>query len=372
MAEPWTPGPDLPIPGYWAGQYSLVALGNGKFLLAGGEDGRRKPLGRSFVYDGTWTETGPVVVPRRLCSVTKLRDGRVLVVGGLTGPPARPAAGTATAEIFDPGPRTWKGTGSLRQGRFAHTATLLPDDRVLVAGGIARRSADSHHAVRSVEIFTPSTGLWETTDAMTDPRFGQIAVPLLDDRILMVGGGVVIGPGSYGAQAMCELYDPRTGKWTPTGNLAVARKGHQATRLIDGRVMVSGGDGRGLVNWEYERYSQYATEVYEPGQGTWKQAGDMTSGRSHHRDVLLPSGKVLQVGGTDDGTFDTGYRTAAMFDPGTLEWSEAPAPAVGRFGFATAEIGGKVLIAGGLKRSGAAAFDPGADVATATSELLTI
>ncbi|GAA2828387.1 Kelch repeat-containing protein [Kribbella solani] len=371
MADPaWTAAADLPIAGWWAGQTSLLRLKDREaLLLTGGEDSRRQPLGASWIYEaGAWHATGPVVLPRRLAGVTLLGDGRVLVTGGLIGEPTRPEVPTAAAEIFDPVAEKWTVAGALQQARFAHTATSLPDGRVLVAGGNAIRSADSNRALRSVEIFNPGSGASELVEPMTDPRFAHIDVPLLDGRILLVGGAVVAGPGLYGAQALCELYQPSTGLWTATGNLEIGRKGHQATRLLDGSVLVSGGDGRGLQSWEYERYSQTATEVFEPDKGTWKRVGEMAWGRSHHRDVLLPSGRVLQVGGTDSGSFDAGYRNAAVYDPATSAWTETVAPTVGRFGFAAGLVDGRVLIAGGLNRSGAATFAAGADVVTASAE----
>jgi hypothetical protein len=370
----WTAAGELPFAAFWAAP-SAVPLANGKVLIAGGEDGERQALAGVALYDpaaNAWTATGSLRQSRRLHSTTLLADGKVLVAGGISGGPAFPPAGVTSAEIFDPASGTWQPTGNMLEARFAHSATLLPNGKVLVAGGNTVRSAQSNRAMNTVELYDPATGVWSPVEPMTDARFGHGAVRLASGKVLVSGGIVTAGRGLYAPMALCELYDPATGKWMPTGNLAVMRKSHQTTLLADGKVLVTGGDGRGLVEWVYEPYSQSTTEIYDPAAGTWSRAGDMGFGRSHHRDVRLASGKVLMVGGTDDGTFDVGYRNAELFDPATKTWTPTGAPEVGRYAFvATSLADGRVLIAGGITRSGLASPYPGVDVVTATAEIFT-
>ncbi|MFI7121770.1 Kelch repeat-containing protein [Amycolatopsis sp. NPDC049868] len=379
----WVPTTgNLPAAAYW-GQPDAAAVlldvldGKQHVLFAGGEDGRRTALGDCARYEigsGTWTATGPLWTSRRLHSVTKLKSGKVLVTGGITGPVSSPATGIGSAEIYDPGPGKWSPVASMHEPRYSHSATLLPDGKVLVAGGCAVRSPRSHRALRSAEIYDPATDQWTVIDPMTDTRFGHPALRIKGDKVLMVGGIVTAGQSQYAPLAYCELFDPVTRKWTPTGSLASPRKGHQATELSDGTVLVTGGDIPDVMNeWQVYPYSQWSCERYNPDTGTWAADTDLGWGISHHRAVRLSTGKVLVIGGTDDGTFDIGYTSVALYDPGPKTWVEADGLTVGRWaGAAVALPGDKALVAGGIVRSGAAAPTIGEDLLTATAEVFTL
>ncbi|MFP2913560.1 kelch repeat-containing protein, partial [Pyxidicoccus sp. 3LFB2] len=95
----------------------------------------------------------------------------------------------------------WSPTGSLRTGRYGHTATLLADGRVLVAGGYALRG----DTTASAELYDPATGTWAATGAMGQARSNATATLLPDGRVLVAGG--------YGGAILssAELYDPATG-----------------------------------------------------------------------------------------------------------------------------------------------------------------
>lgn len=346
-------------------------------VLAGGEDGRRTPTAATAVYDpvaGAWSAPEPMWTPRRLHTVTLLDDGRVLAVGGISRAPDGPAEGLAIAEVLDPAAGRWTPTGGLRQARFSHSATRLPDGRVLVAGGATARPGPSPYTLRTAELYDPVTGQWTQARPMTDARFGHPAVPLDDGRVLMVGGVLAAGRGHYGALGYCETYDPDSGDWTPAGTLTSARKGHQATLLPDGGVLVTGGDMRGFRpdDWAFDPYSQWVTERFDPGTGTWSPDTDMPWGRSHHRAVLLRSGEVLVVGGTDDISLAVGYQNAMVYAPGTRTWSTEFGTVEGRWAPAAVALhDGRALAIGGLTRSGPAAPVLGEDEVTATTEIYT-
>src|SRR5262249_5547054 len=112
-------------------------------------------------------------------------------------------------------PFQWEYTGSLSTGRFAHTATLLTDGTVLVAGG--------NGIVATTEIYDPATGAWSVTGSLNTARYGQTATLLRDGRVLIAGGSSFL--------ASAEVYDPATGSWSVTGSLSVGREGHTATLL---------------------------------------------------------------------------------------------------------------------------------------------
>ncbi|MCZ0982521.1 hypothetical protein O1L60_36360 [Streptomyces diastatochromogenes] len=190
---------------------------------------------------------------------------------------------------------------------------------------------------------------------MTDARFGHPAVRLDDGRVLLVGGALAVGRGGYAALGHCELFHPGDASWEPTGTLASARKGHQATPLLGGGVLVTGGDMRGFrdEDWAYDPYSQWSTERYDPDAGTWSADADMPWGRSHHRAVRLRSGAVLVLGGTDDSSLAVGYQNAVLYDPGARVWSDEFPMGEGRWAPAALALpDGRVLVMGGLTHSG--------------------
>jgi len=377
-AGTWTATASLPFAGFWAQpDGAAVLLADGKVLIAGGEDGGRRPFADAALFEpagGTWTRTGSLWSARRLHTSTRLADGRVLVTGGIGTAPSLPAQGLASAEVYDPATGQWTRTGDLRLARYSHSATLLADGRVLVAGGSGARSAQSNGTLRSAEVYDPATGEWTETAPLTDARFGHPAVRLNDGRVLVVGGVLTIGRGRYTALGYCEAYDPATAAWTPTASLGVARKSHQATLLADDSVLVTGGDlpGLGTETLTYDPYSQWTTERFDPAKDTWSADAEMSWGRSHHRTLRLTSGTLLRAGGTDGASFDIGYQNASTYDPVARTWSADFGTVVGRWAPAAVALAdGRALMFGGITLSGVAAPVAGESVVTATAEIFT-
>ena len=174
-----------------------------------------------------FTTTGSLYTERRYHTATLLPDGRVLVAGGK----GSINLSLASAEIYDPASGTWSDTGSLSTGRFAHTATLLPDGRVLVAGGYNGGAL----SLASAEIYDPASGTWSDTGSLSTDRDRHTATLLPDGTVLVAGGF----NGGYLASG--EIYDPATGTWSDTNPLNTPRHYHTATLLPDGRVLVAGG-----------------------------------------------------------------------------------------------------------------------------------
>ncbi len=133
----------------------------------------------------------------------------------------------------DPASGTWTATGSLNTGRFLHTATLLPNGMVLVAGGL-----DSNfHSSASAELYDPASGTWTTTGSLNTAPYEPTATLLPNGMVLVAGGS----DNSGNASATAELYDPASGTWTATGSLNTARAEHTATLLSNGMVLVAAG-----------------------------------------------------------------------------------------------------------------------------------
>ncbi|MFC9392479.1 Kelch repeat-containing protein [Streptomyces sp. NPDC057027] len=375
----WAPAGELPWERNLFGATSAaVRLKDGRVMIAGGGDDRLGPQDGTALFDpraGAWTAAAPLREARRMHSTTLLADGRVLVAGGsgrTSGYPVQPLDG---AEVYDPAERRWSDGGRMGQARCGHSATLLPDGRVLVAGGTTARSADSERSLASAEVFDPASGLWTSTGPMADARSFHPAVALPGGGVLVAGGWAATRRDWRGGAglAYCERYDPATGRWTVTGGFFAARTGHRLTALADGTVLATGGgDPDAGTQGRPDPYSRATAERYDPATGTWNREADMPCGRALHQAVLLPTGEVLVMGGTNDALGEAGYRSTARYDPRFGTWTEGPGMAVGRIDFAAAVLAdGRVLVAGGSVRTGPAAPSGSFLRLTRTSELFT-
>lgn len=274
--------------------HGLVRLHDGRLLGAGGIAGGEL-LGSAEVFDpssGAWTPVGDLTHPRLGHTMTVLADGTVLATGG-TGETGTSSQGSQTvrplaaAELFDPGTGEWTPVGELLVPRFEHTATRLPDGRVLIAGGIGSEG-DAVGPVASAELYDPVTRTFSRTGRMTQPRTDHAAVSLAVGRVLAVGGDV-----GTSALSGVEVYDPVRGAWSQTASLRQPRRGHSATLLDDGTVLVAGGE----FFSQGARTSLASAERYDPDAGTWADAGAMSCPRSEHAAAVLPGGAVLVVAG---------------------------------------------------------------------------
>lgn len=373
----WSTVGELPSPRKWPSDgEAAVRLEDGTVLAAGGTVPRETSTAESLLFDPvakTWTPTGELRSARRAHTLTKLADGRVLAVGGMPGRLGLPFRFLDSAEVYDPAKRRWSSTGPLKEARSLHSATLLDDGRVLVAGGMGYPRPGVMRTLRSAELFDPETETWTGARPMTEARLGHPAVKLPDGRVLMVGGDTTIDVYRRIGQAFCELYDPVAENWAPTGSMRVPRRGHQAVLLADGAVFTVGGNGPQLrTERGYVAFSQWRTEHYNPATGAWTTGGNLPAGRTFHHAVPLASGKVLLVGGTDSATYDVGYSSCAVYDPLARTWSQAGGMATGRFYCSATPLeDGRVLAAGGTVRASLANPNYDDDLLTATTEIFT-
>ena len=261
-------------------------------------------------FAGPWSATGSMLTGRAEHTATLLRDGRVLVAGGIADD--REEERLASAELYDPTTGTWQATGSMAIPRSWHTATLLPDGRVLVAGGTCDgryvdgcAAKDPSGAQTAAEIYDPQTGTWTPTGDMTSPRSQHTATLLPNDMVLVAG--TELAPDAI--QASSELFDPATGTWTATGDMTIPRTQQMAALLQDGTVLVAGGIGPVSPTEHAELTS---AELYDPARGTWSATGSMASARSQDPLTVLADGTVLKTGGVDG---DQMLPSCELYDP---------------------------------------------------------
>ena len=270
-----------------------VLLPDGHVLVAGGYNTVLGTLNYAELYDPIARTfallPGHLNAPRELFTATSLSDGRVLLVGGFNTHRGRTLA---TAELYDPGTRTFTPTGSLATDRFGQDAVRLADGRVLVVGGthwFVRRPTTK---LASAEIYDPTTGRFhETAAPMHFPRDRPTATLLPDGTVLIAGGQ---NDASEPEQA--EVFDPKTETFVLLPAKMVApRMAHEAAALPGGSVLLAGG-------WSVPLSATTGSvERYDPISQTFVMAPPLPQGAHDQALLVFPSGLVLVAGGKQAG-----------------------------------------------------------------------
>ena len=331
---------------------------SGRVLVAGGYNSTSGLLNQAEIYDsmaGTWSIRGHMINPRRGHTATMLQgEGKVLFAGGQ----GNTISTSASAEIYHLS--SFSPTGFMKYDRIGHTATILPNWKVLVTGGgdVAGNSR------ASAEIYDPETGTWTLTGSMKYDRIGHTAILLINGKVLVAGGRDTAG----NSRASAELYDPETGTWTQTGSLNFGRTLFTATVLNDGIVLVAGGADLATLD------ARASAELYDPATGKWTQTGSLNQKRLMHTASRI-NGKVLVAGGSFTGIqqylvgqpsrIETHVASAEIYDPVTRQWTQTGSLNYERSGHTATTIGSlseSILITGGYSRS------ENQDIYRATSE----
>jgi Bacterial Ig-like domain (group 2)/Galactose oxidase, central domain/IPT/TIG domain len=321
------------------------------------------------------TVTGPVFLQvgnlgtaRYGHTATLLANGMVLIVGGENNSGQM----LASAELYDPATDTFSPTGSLNNARTEHTATLLPDGTVLIAGGFYITPQSQYESLSSAEIYNPVAGTFSYANGtMNEGRYNATATMLNDGQVLIAGGNYY-PPGGGVTASDSEIYDPPTQTFTVTaGTMVTPRENHTATLLNDGTVLIVGGDsedGTALVA---------AAEIYNPVANTFSATGSLNTPTEFHASALMSTGEVLIAGGYCGGncTPDAVARTE-IYNPATQLFTYSTSLAIPRIApTGTVLNNGTVLIAGGLTNTTytgtAEIFDPTTSNVTGAGSMVT-
>lgn len=301
LAERFLPGTGAFVPAGDSGltrwSHTTSALPDGGLLIAGGLHGGQAVAGSTLYANGLFTALPVGMTTARYAhSAALLADGRVLLAGGLPAPGSDVQA-QASSEVFDPAQRHFQTTGALNLPRAGHTATTLQDGSVLIAGG--RDSTCLFNCPQSVwwtaERYDPLSGTYAWAGTMSQRRFGHTATLLPDGRVL-IAGGTTPDLQNTDVSSLVEIYDPATQRFTTVGQMIRPRSRHTATLLGDGTVLFAGGEtfGEGTL-------ATSTVEAFDPLTGASRLFQSNQTTRYRHTATRLHSGQVLLVGGTEGG-----------------------------------------------------------------------
>ncbi|HET9408209.1 MAG TPA: kelch repeat-containing protein [Candidatus Sulfotelmatobacter sp.] len=288
---------------------------------------------------GSVTAAAPMFEPRSGHTATLLPNGKVLIAGGMR----RNQDFYKSAELYDPATGKFTPTRDMEQRRVGHIAVLLRTGKVLIAGGWI-----GHGCTDEAELFDPVTAKFTVlARRMSVPHGGARATLLADGDVLITGGGQADSPAGIAA---AEVFHAATMTFQPVGAMHFARVSHSATLLRDGRVLIAGGRG--------ERVNAVA-ELYDPQTHRFAETGSLTTARYKHTAGLLPDGRVLIAGGSDERDWNGNLSSAEIYDPRTGKFTATSQLNYARFKLPEEAVqldSGKLLLAGGSRE--AEIFDP--------------
>ena len=291
----------------------------------------------AFGASGTWASTGNMRSARDGHTATLLVNGKVLVAGGTNN-----GVALTSAELYNGATGTWASTGSMHVARTLARAILLSNGSALVVGGCINDCLSA--TTRSAELYNPSSGTFTATGPMIQAR-AEFGVALLaNGQVLVVGGCTAYDAnGCLAVTGKAEIYNPATGTWKATGALRGARHAMNATRLASGKVLVAGGATASMdaIN---------SSEIYDPATGIWTLGLKMVTARSDYASIMLGTGKILFMGG--ENINGVSIKNAELYNPSTGTFTATGNMTATREEHTAVLLAnGNVLVSGGNKKT---------------------
>jgi hypothetical protein len=281
---------------------------------------------------GSITASASMLEPRSGHSATLLRDGRVLIAGGMR----RNQDFYRSAEIFDPARNKFESTGSMTEVRVSHIAVLLKSGKVLIAGGWIGMETTA-----SAELYDPATRKFTRITSMTSRRARPTAT-LLDNGDVLIAGGQD-RDGFNNSLSSAEIFHASTMTFARIVSMHEPRIAHTATLLRDGRVLIAGGRGSSVTA---------RAEIFDPKTNSFSETGSLATARYKATAAQMADGRVLIAGGSDERDWKGTLSSAEVFDPRTGKFSATAAMGNARFKLPDEAVrlaNGEVLIAGGSR-----------------------
>jgi N-acetylneuraminic acid mutarotase len=352
----WTESTVLVTPRH---SHAAALLQDGRVLVAGGYTalGSTTYITDAEVYDPvtrTWAVTGSMTRGRAKTLAFTLSSGRVLVPAGDDGL-------LPTADLYDPGTGTFRATGAMRSGRDDPGSALLPDGRVLVFGGCTAYSFTCTALSDDAEVYDPGTDTWTSVaTAMSDPRQDATATLLPDGRVVVAGGCRMPGAAfsCFTTATSVDVFDATTDAFVPVASLPTGLQGHSAAPLPSGELLVVGGTSNGVVVRD--------AFTWDPLADTWTAVPSAPRDHNITEAAVLPSGSVFVAGSWgSSASFDAILANVDRFDPTTGTWRGERSMARARGAGTTTRLAdGRILVAGGFDgdAAGIVGVNPTAEV----------
>ena len=261
--------------------HQLTLIDSNRVLAIGGY--RKKSCEIYYIKENIWTTTDSLYVPRLYgYTTTLLNDGRVVIVGGyFISEDSEYKIYLRDVEIYNPVTNLWSKTDSLKIGREFHTATLLENGNLLIAGGGG--------AGKECEKFDPLTEKWTTVDSLNESRFEHSAILLSDNKVLVSGGTDFSNPTNPWKNS-CEVYDYNTDKWNMVTPMYNARNNHSSVFLINGQILFVGGN-HGSDTWELYDIQTFQNVFWDY----------YPISKFYQNVEVLSNGNVINIGGFTGG-----------------------------------------------------------------------
>lgn len=339
----WSKGADLPyaIGSLSLGLLKMTLLPNGKVLgtIQGGLS--QVTTDTPLLYDpqtNTWSTTSSLGESIGGQTTTVLPNGKVLLAGGYTYCPADyQACATTIAKLYNPSTDTWAAVPSMPHPHADHAAVLLPNGKVAIIGG-DDSDISTPRVIASVDVYDPATNAWETAHDLPTPRFSHTALLLHNGRVLVLGGAVPAGFPT--ASVGCGVSN------CSSSPVASRRPAQLAASFIPEQPLMPFCGINGCS------FATNSVVIYNPASDSWSNAASLPELRFDYTATVLPTGELLLAGGQTllpSGMLSVPLSTTLLYDPTHDGWASGPAMHSTRMGHtATLLTTGQVLIAGGF------------------------